>query len=289
MRKQFNCKKDAGIRINVKKQKPIQIRVLTAADLHQSRLHYRSLIQAAEKHRPDVVALVGDALYAFGRPGKHQFTAAECAKMLSELPVEHLLFVRGNHEDSNWTEFVAAWPHECRKLTALYGTTCTIGPLVILGFPCMTGLEFHWCVHLSAGSNDVELHPAQSRQPLPAAPETWLPKLMRRVGSAGRTLWLMHESPVGLPLANPRVFNPAWTGAAERFSPRLVIAGHDHDTPLTNGTWHARLGDSVAVNVGQAEMNFHYTVLDFEFAGATPCLPSRIRVRAFSWEQEVIL
>lgn len=267
----------------------VHIRVLTSADLHQSRLHYRSLFQVAQEHRPDVVAIVGDALSALELPGKCQFTVAECARMLAELPVEHLLFIRGNHEDNNWSEFVAAWPYERRKLTALYGTSCIIGPLVMIGFPCMTGSEFDWCAHLSASSNEMEVCPAQSRKPLPADTQTWLPMLMRRVGIAGRALWLMHESPMGQPLADPQVFNPLWTDAVERFSPRLVVAGHDHDTPITNNTWHAHLGHTLAVNVGQAEKDFHYTLLDFEFVESSPCLPCRIRVRAFPWNQEVIL
>jgi hypothetical protein len=136
---------------------PVRLRVITATDLHQSRLHYRSLALATQEHRPNVVAIVGDALHGFDLYSKYQFTTAECAKMLAELPVEHLLFVRGNHEEDNWTEFVAAWPHEQRKLTALYGTACAIGPLILVGFPCMTGSESNWCSHLQVGSNDMEM------------------------------------------------------------------------------------------------------------------------------------
>ena len=273
----------------MKSKKSLRLRVLTASDLHQSPFHYQSLVKATGEHQPDVVAIVGDALDALEPAGKARLTTAECAKILAELPVEHLLFVRGNHEDSNWSEFVEAWPHERRKLTALYGTACAIGPLVIVGFPCMTGSEFHWCTHLSATNNEMELFPAQSRETLPSDPETWLPSLMRRIGPAGRTLWLMHESPVGLPLADPRVFNPVWANAVERFSPRLTLSGHDHDTPLETSTWHVPLGETTCVNVGQAEMAFHYAVLDFEFEALVPSQPSKIIMRAFPWQQEIEL
>ena len=50
---------------NVKNKKPVRIRGLTAADRHQSRLHYRSLVLATQEQRPGVVAIVGDALHAF--------------------------------------------------------------------------------------------------------------------------------------------------------------------------------------------------------------------------------
>jgi len=49
----------------VKNKKPFHIRVLTAEDMHQSRLHYRSLVLATQEHRLDVVAIVRDALHGF--------------------------------------------------------------------------------------------------------------------------------------------------------------------------------------------------------------------------------
>jgi Icc-related predicted phosphoesterase len=69
------------------------VRLLTAADIHQSGLHYRSLAQAVAQHRPDVVAIVGDALEAFSRSGKSRLSVDECAQALAKLPVEHLVFV----------------------------------------------------------------------------------------------------------------------------------------------------------------------------------------------------
>ena len=251
----------------------VRIRLLTAADLHQSKLHYRSLALAVAEHRPHAVVLVGDVLHALGHSSQYQFTTVECAEQLAALPVEHLVFVRGNHEDFTWPEFVAVWPHERRPLTALYGTACAIGPLIIVGFPCLVGSEFHWCAHLPAVGNQAELHPLKSRRPLPSDFATWLPVLMRKTGPAGRALWLMHESPVGLPLAKPEVFSPAWADAVERFGPLLVACGHDHDTPVENGMWHANLGQTVCVNAGQSESDFHYTLMDFDFPDqSVPCL-----------------
>jgi Icc-related predicted phosphoesterase len=267
----------------------VQVRLLTVADIHQSKVHYRALAQAVAAHKPDAVAIVGDALYALGEPDKSQFTVSECAKILADLPVEHLLFVRGNHEDSNWSEFVAAWPHQTRALTALYGTACSIGPLVVVGFPCMTGDEFSWCAHLSAKSNTMELCPAQSRDPLPVDTDDWLPRLLRKTGPAGRTLWLMHESPVGLPLAKPEALNSQWTTAVEQYSPRLVLFGHDHESPIENGKWHTRCGTTLCVNVGQGENDFHYGLIDFEFTGSASSLPSKIKVQAFPWGKEICL
>jgi hypothetical protein len=59
----------------------------------------------------------------------------------TRISVKDIVFVRGNHEDSNWIEFVAAWPHGRRPLHALYASAYTVGPLVMVGFPCFNRLE----------------------------------------------------------------------------------------------------------------------------------------------------
>jgi Icc-related predicted phosphoesterase len=142
---------------------------------------------------------------------------------------------------------------------------------------------------LSATDNVMEVTPRSNRKPLPSDYETWLPALMRKTGPAGRTFWLLHEPPVGPPIADPRHFNPIWTSALERFSPRLTVCGHDHSSPVQNGSWHTQFGNTVVINVGQTDKNFHYTVLDVEFDGPAPALPRRISARAFPWNQEVIV
>jgi Icc-related predicted phosphoesterase len=262
------------------------IRVLTVTDLHQSRRHYQSLVAAVHEHRPQVVASVGDVLDFFGVSPGQQCGVAEWAGLLAKLPVEHLIFVRGNHEDANWTEFVAAWPQAQRKLVGLYGTSYTVGPLVIVGFPCLMGAEFTWCAHLAAGSNEMELAPARCRAELPGNHKLWLPQLLRKTGPAGRTFWLMHEPPTWFPLATPQTSNPEWTRAVEDFQPLLTISGHDHQTPGQSGKWHAKLGGSTCVNVGQADVELHYCVVDCEFRRSQPSLPTKIKVRSFPWLQQ---
>jgi hypothetical protein len=65
-----------------------------------------------------------------------------------------------------------------------------------------------------------------------------------------------------------------------------ALCGHDHDS-LLDGTWHALLGKTTFVNVGQSETAFHYAILDFEFAAPVPSQPSKIMVRVFPWQQEI--
>lgn len=265
-----------------------RMRVLTAADLHQSRLHYRGLTQAVKRHHPNVVAIVGDALEAFLFHKTFHFSTPECARRLAKLPVDHLIFVRGNHEDRNWPEFVAAWPHEHRKLIGLYGTAYQVGPLRIVGFPCQFGAEHHWCSTLQAGSNEMSLDLQADRDPLPPEPDCWLPDLLRRLGPGGRALWLMHEPPTDRTIARRETSNPLWLEAVHRFRPLVVVAGHDHAAPLANRTWYERVGESFCVNVGQAEGAFHFALMDFEFRQAGGHLPCMVTIRAFPWREVVV-
>jgi Icc-related predicted phosphoesterase len=264
------------------------VRALTVADLHQSSKLYRLLGSAVSQHQPDVVAIVGDCL-DFGDGQHHdRFSIQECAAWLSSLPVKHMVFVRGNHEDENWVDFVQAWPLEQRPLIALYGTATTVGPLVILGFPCLTGSEEAWCQTLPKSGNQLTRDRTLSgRNCLPPNPDGWLAPLLRKHGPAARTLWLMHEPPVALPIAGPQTCNFVWTDTVESHRPLVVVSGHDHKLPLENNTWNAKLGDTLCVNAGQDASDLHYCVLDFEFRQETPCLPTRVIVQAFPWRQRV--
>ena len=94
------------------------VKVLTVTDLHRVRSLYELLGKAVASQQPDIVALVGDFLDAGGEHAD-QFSTAECAAFLGSLACKEVVFVRGNHEDSNWWEFLAAWPATGRPLHAL--------------------------------------------------------------------------------------------------------------------------------------------------------------------------
>jgi hypothetical protein len=277
------------MRTNLKNQKPTRIRVLAAADLHQSKQRYQDLVVATEECRPDVVAIVGDALGTRDPSSKDQYGTAECAKILAGLSVEHLVFVRGDHEDSNWTDFVAAWPHEHRKLRAIYGTAYRIGPLVIVGFPCSTGSEFDWCSCLPADSDEMRLDALPSREPLTFDTEVWLPGLMDRLGPAGRILWLMHEGPMEYSVCEERKWDLGWADAVERFAPRFVVCAPDRNGPVLAGAWKNILSETIFVKVGQGETAFQFSIFDFEFPGPNASLPSMVILRAFPSAEDIII
>jgi Icc-related predicted phosphoesterase len=126
---------------------------------------------------------------------------------------------------------------------------------------------------------------ASDKPELPYNPGAWLSKLLKKHGPPMRTLWLMHEPPSKTPLSTPNspvAGNGYWNEAIEQFSPLLTISGHDHSTPRRTGKWFHRLGSTVYVNVGQTDAGpLHYTVIEAEFPGEAPSLPSRMRVTAY--------
>jgi Icc-related predicted phosphoesterase len=248
--------------------KTYEVTVLTVSDLHQSRILYEELVRAIAKHKPDVVAFIGDFLHA-GDDFEDRLSLEECAAIISALPPK-VVFARGNHEDENWVEFAKHWKSSKKPLIALNGETFKFGPLVMVGFPCMLGDETHFL---------------EGREPLPYDTDDWLMPLIRMHGAPARSLWLVHEPPRGTPLSCAGSVvegHQEWTDAIERFNPILVIAGHDHITPIKNSRWHCKIKNTTCVNVGQsAHGPLHFTIIKATFLDGQPCLPSRIQIKAY--------
>ena len=102
------------------------VKILVAADVHLRRRKLEALGAAVSKEKPEVVALNGDLLDV-GATYRHQVGARDCAALLSGLPPCELVIVRGNHEDANWLDFLAAWSLESRRLTLLHGAAAQRG------------------------------------------------------------------------------------------------------------------------------------------------------------------
>jgi Icc-related predicted phosphoesterase len=243
-----------------------KVKVLTVADLHRNEKLYTLLVSAIEKHKPDVVALVGDFLDATGETNG-KLSVDDCAHVLSRLSCPETVFVRGNHEASTWWGFADAWQQSGRELHLLEGACFNYGPLVMVGFPCLM------------------LQGTGIGPDLPGNPDKWLPKLLRPHLPAARALWLMHEPPHGTVLSErvgPLSGQVEWRLAIERFLPRLVIFGHDHRTPIQTKQWNCQLGATPCVNVGQTDNGpLRYAVVEMCFPQNTPCLPRSIVVTAY--------
>lgn len=75
----------------------MRLRVLTAADLHQSRRHFQWLCDEVKSKRPDLVAFVGDFLSDSAAGAGDQIRTEEAAHILSGLCCPQLVFVRGRN------------------------------------------------------------------------------------------------------------------------------------------------------------------------------------------------
>jgi Icc-related predicted phosphoesterase len=242
-----------------------KIKVLTVSDIHSVGSLLDELKAAVERHGPDVLAFVGDLLDADAF-GSGMLRAEECARRIAGLRVEKVIFVRGNHEHWNWFNFQAAWQDTGRELVTLHGEAFVEGPLVIVGFPCLLGDEDAF----------------RGERPIHGPPDKWLNPLVKKYGAAMQTLWLMHEPPRGTPLAQEIgviAGNREWMKAVKEYSPKVVVFGHDHNTPIKKGIWHHKLeSGTVCVNVGQ-DSPLRYTLIEMVFDGETPRLPKRIAIR----------
>jgi len=261
--------------VSGEKIKITEVTVLTVADLHQSRKLYADLVKAVDEHKPDVVAIIGDCLH-MGEDMEARLNVEQCAVALSSLRCPEIVFVRGNHEDENWPEFAKSWCRSTRPLTTLHGEVFKIGPLAIVGFPCLLGSEEFFTA---------------PREPLPANPEEWLLNHMHAHGPGAQILWLMHEPPRGTILSQtsgPTAGNQEWANAIKRFAPWLVICGHDHHTPLENKRWYCELGSATCINIGQTDHGpLHYVVIKAKFTPESPGLPSKISITAYPWQEAI--
>ena len=262
-----------------------RVRVLTISDMHQLRSLYDQIARAVDDHRPDVLCLIGDFLEAL-RCGPEHMSCSEAATRLAALSVEHIMVVRGNHEDANWLEFARAWPAS-RQLIQLHGTAHTIGPLVVLGFPCHTGFDGYFRRTLTEDGNYMTFDLAASgRKRLPQRTGAWLDGLMERLGEPGRTLWLSHEPPMTEPIARAELRNTEWASAVAKYRPMFTVSGHDHSTPLRWGRWNGCLGTTYCVNTGQSRTALHYALLDFLFESDAPSRPIGVQTQAFGQDLE---
>ncbi len=223
------------------------MKILTVSDLHQRATLYDQLATAVELHRPDVVALVGDFLNVWQHGGSF-LSPQECSRRLNALPVAELICVRGNHEDVNWLDFPPG------RVRSLNGSAFQSGPLVIVGFPCLLGDDSWFLEGASAASPEIS---------------EWFPTLVERHGPAARTLWLMHEPPDGTSLSmrsGPLRGNPEWREAIERYSPLVVVCGHDHHTPWQGGNWCDPMGETFCFNAGQQDETLQHLVVELVFS-----------------------
>ena len=229
--------------------------------MHQHRALLAELASAVDRVRPAAVAFVGDLLDSNGS-AQEMAGLEECAEQVANLATPELIFVRGNHEEENWPSFASLLRGKGRRAVTLHGECHRVGATGLLGFPCFEGYE------------DPFL---EGREALSADTMEWLPGVIDEHGTAASMIWLMHEPPAGTGLSTANTASAEWATAVRRFKPRLVVSGHDHQTPLRTRRWHAKLGRTVCVNTGQMRKPpLRYAVIECSEAGE----PERIEVPA---------
>jgi Icc-related predicted phosphoesterase len=197
------------------------MKILTITDLHQRAVLYRQLEEVVREHKPDVVAAVGDFLDATeDTDGK--ISLEECAATFARLQCPEVLFVPGNHEGMALWQFREEFTRHGREFRCLEGDAMVIQGVAIVGFPCFIG-----------GYSGIF-------REVPDRADEWLGPLIQKHGAAAKELWLMHEGPAD---------NPKWRRAIDRFRPKVVIHGHEHERDsdqITTGVRVINSGQSMA-------------------------------------------
>ena len=261
-------------------------RLLTATDLHSRPEYFIALEEAVRRHKPHAVALVGDFLEGLSS-SRGLLSPAEVALMLGRLDTDRLLIVRGNHEHENWLEFRQAWNSKRPLLQPIHADCTSVGAMTCVGFPCLMGDE---TAFVSSCLADGDSRAGLAELDFSARPGLWFDGGFGGIVSPRNQIWLMHEPPTGTPLSRTSgivVGNPLWERLVRKHQPRLVICGHDHTTPTRIGQWHAPIGSSTVVNLGQSDSGpLHHLVVD---VGTEQTKPAALHLTAYPSHQQLVL
>lgn len=261
-------------------------RLLTATDLHSRLEYFVALEEAVRRHKPHAVALVGDFLEGLSS-SRGFLSQTEVGLILGRLDTARLLIVRGNHEHENWLEFRQAWISMRPVLQPLHAASSSIGAMTGVGFPCLMGDE---TAFVSSCLADGDSRAGLAELDFSVRPDLWFDGGFGGNASPRNQIWLMHEPPTGTPLSRSSgivVGNPLWERLVRKHQPRLVICGHDHTTPTHIGQWHARLGNTTVVNIGQSDSGpLHHLVIDI---GTEQANSAALHLTAYPSHQQLVL
>ncbi len=261
-------------------------RLLTATDLHSRPEYFIALEEAVRRHKPHAVALVGDFLEGLSS-SRGLLSPSEVALMLGRLDTDRLLIVRGNHENENWLEFRQAWNSKRPVLQPLHAANTSIGAMACVGFPCAMGDE---TAFVSSCLADGDSRAGLAELDFSERPDLWFDGGFGGTLGPRNQIWLMHEPPTGTPLSRSSgivVGNALWERLVRKHQPRLVICGHDHTTPARIGQWHARLGNTTVVNLGQSDSGpLHHLVVDI---GSEKTMATGLTLTAYPSHQQLVL
>jgi Icc-related predicted phosphoesterase len=226
------------------------MKLLSVSDLHFNRALFAGLERAVARHSPDVIAVAGDTT-AFFEPPKGVLYPDEAARLLTEIAGNRpVVFCRGNHDRE--TPFLDFWKHRAPSWILPEGAGCEIGGVGFVAFPS------------EMNSDPLSLSLLEWR--------AWLPKLTT---GQQRGVYLMHEPPTAAALADWFCASTRFEEPIRRYSPALVVSGHDHRRPVETGIWKTPLGNSVVVCAGQGNARLRYTVAELEpRPGTAPILRS---------------
>jgi len=268
------------------------MRIVYASDLHGNTSHYDELLGLASSEHAQALVLGGDLLPSphglsspAGRADSHErqlgYLLSELLPRLEMLQINAVgvFLLLGNYDMGS---VAGPFEAECasRGFLTLHDQVRESQGEFFAGLTSVNFTPFplkDWETYdleegdVGAGAADQHdpravftVERADGFVPLAAT----LERLGRKVPSrAGEATYVLHAPPhgCGLDLVSRRD-PPVGSRAVRRFietaQPRLTLHGHIHESPHLSGRWAARLGQTLAIQPGQAVDRLHAVVVD---------------------------
>lgn len=271
------------------------MKLLFCSDLHGSEGHYARLSTAAETHAPDVIILGGDMLpddtalepETLGK-GQPEFVREQFRKAMTTLrdvcrPLA-ILVIFGNHDWGSSATAMNELADEGLVTTLDHRTLIEIRGVRFLGYSCTPPTP--WFV------KDFERLDMPGDVPPLLGGARWDPRFSKAMAHASQLIynevptmadelaeikvpaqpWVLvtHSPPFGTNL-DRSYKGDSWgsravRAAIEKYQPLLSLHGHIHESPVVSGSHIHRLGNTVALNPGQARDSLRYAVIEVNAA-----------------------
>ncbi len=265
------------------------MKCVVLADVHQAAVKWEQLVQVVQEKKPGLVAIAGDLMpkdRGTLAQGMYMPVLRECAGRIKAAGAE-LIIIPGNDDNQLMVPGLeqgdadGLWHYVADRVKKVRGYE-------FCGCPWVRDHPFGYKYWVAAETaTDIYIDPFQISPPLlinrhneieeihdymtylqgrPSLQEL-LKKTACQVEDISRSVWLIHQPPVGMGFdicgSGAKVGSTAVYDFLQEKQPLLSVHGHIHEAPAVNGhIWAGRLGDTFCIQAGQPEEELSYVVLE---------------------------
>jgi len=267
------------------------MKILATADIHQMISKWKSLINACNIHKPDVVAISGDICpkdtYIVGQLPfiKHLRKYAEKIRFAGS----KLVLILGNDDNQLLIPELEKMHNDGllyyipEKVVEIYGYEFAAMPYVPdypFGYKFWCRGEFRDNLRIDEQqfadpvvlnkNNEFEII-KDYYQYLKSNKTIWdcFVDTAEKVKDISKSIWLIHCPPANMSLDvcahGGKVGSNAVYKFIQQYQPLLTLHGHIHESPEHNGhKWEHKEGKTTCIQPGQVGFNIHYVLVDIQ-------------------------